>query len=70
MHQSGGKLFLTAARMEIGTHHNISGKYLQSYTSEVAWREDYRRVPNGTQYLIVANTALIHLISGQWKEYW
>jgi hypothetical protein len=56
--------------MEIGTHHHISGKYLQSYANEAAWREDNRRVPNGEQYLIATNAALSSPVSEQWKGYW
>jgi hypothetical protein len=36
-------------RAEMGTHHRISGRYLNRYASEIAWREDRRRVPNGTR---------------------
>ena len=57
-------------RAEIGTHHHISGQYLHSYANEMAWREDYRREPNGTQYLMVAAAALGHPVSRQWKGYW
>ena len=62
--------FSRLRRMEIGTHHHISGKYLQSYANEAAWREDNRRVPNGTQFLIVINNALMHPVSREWKGYW
>ena len=57
-------------RAEIGTHHHISGRYLHSYANEMAWREDYRREPNGTQYLMVAAAALGHPVSREWKGYW
>jgi hypothetical protein len=36
----------------------------------MAWREDNRRVSNGEQYLMVANAALAHPVSRQWKGYW
>jgi transposase-like protein len=62
--------FSRLRRAEIGTHHHISGPYLRSYAREMAWREDYRRVPNGTQYLIAAAAALGHPVSREWKGYW
>ncbi len=62
--------FSRLRRAEIGTHHRISGRYLHSYANEMAWREDYRREPNGTQYLMVAAAALGQPVSRQWKGYW
>ncbi len=62
--------FSRLRRAEIGTHHHISGRYLHSYANEMAWREDYRREPNGTQYLMVAAAALGHPVSREWKGYW
>ncbi len=47
-----------------------SGPYLSAYANEMAWREDNRRVPNGTQYLLVAGAALAHSVSRGWKGYW
>ena len=37
---------------------------------EAAWREDNRRVPNGTLYLLAAGAALGHSVSREWKGYW
>ena len=62
--------FSRLRRAEIGTHHHISGRYLSAYASEMAWREDNRRVSNGEQYLIATNAALAHPVSRQWKGYW
>ncbi len=62
--------FSRLRRMEIGTHHHISGKYLGSYANEAAWREDHRRVPNGTLYALVAKAAIEHPVSRAWKGYW
>lgn len=62
--------FSRLRRAEIGTHHHISGRYLHCYANEMAWREDYRRVPNGSQYLLVAGAALAHPVSREWKGYW
>ena len=62
--------FSRLRRMEIGTHHHISWRYLHSYAREAAWREDNRRRPNGMLYLLVAGAALGHPVSREWKGYW
>ncbi len=62
--------FSRLRRAEIGTHHHISGKYLNQYANEMAWREDHRRVPNGALYSMVVNATLAHPVSKEWKGYW
>lgn len=62
--------FSRLRRAEIGTHHHISGSYLSSYASEMAWREDYRRASNGEQFLLASHAALSHPVSRNWKGYW
>ena len=62
--------FSRLRRAEIGTHHCISGKYLVAYAVEMAWREDHRRLPNGTLYQLATKAALDHPVSRQWKGYW
>lgn len=62
--------FSRLRRAEIGTHHHIAGPYLKAYAREMAWREDRRRMSNGEQYLMIANAALTHPVSRQWKGYW
>lgn len=62
--------FSRLRRAEIGTHHHIAGPYLGAYSSEMAWREDNRRVSNGVQFLMATGAALQHPISRQWKGYW
>jgi transposase-like protein len=62
--------FSRIRRAEMGHHHHLSGPYLASYSREMAWREDHRRVSNGEQYLMVANAGLTHPVSRQWKGYW
>jgi hypothetical protein len=62
--------FSRLRRAEIGTHHHISGRHLSAYASEMAWREDNRRVSNGELYLMATDTALKHPVSRQWKGYW
>ncbi|TNE42727.1 MAG: IS1595 family transposase [Alphaproteobacteria bacterium] len=62
--------FSRLRRAEIGTHHHISGKYLNAYANEMAWREDNRRVSNGEQFVMATAAALAHPVSRQWKGYW
>ncbi len=62
--------FSRIRRAEMGQHHHIAGKYLDSYAAEMAWRENNRRISNGEQYLIVTNMALTAPVSRQWKGYW
>lgn len=62
--------FSRLRRAEVGTHHHIAGRYLNSYASEMAWRENHRRVSNGEQFLLAVGAALDHPVSRQWKGYW
>jgi transposase-like protein len=62
--------FSRLRRAEIGTHHHIAGPYLESYSDEMAWREDNRRLSNGELYLMAVNSALKHPVSRKWKGYW
>lgn len=62
--------FSRLRRAEVGTHHHISGPYLAAYSSEMAWREDHRRMSNGEQFLLLTNAALVHPVSQLWSGYW
>ena len=62
--------FSRLRRAEIGIHHHIAGPYLNAYAGEMGWREDNRRESNGELYLAMANAALCHPVSRQWKGYW
>lgn len=62
--------FSRIRRAEIGIHHHIAGPYLNAYASEMAWREDNRRVSNGLLYLAMTNAALTHPKSQLWAGYW
>lgn len=62
--------FSRLRRAEIGQHHHISGRYLDCYAREMAWREDTRREANGTLFQMVAAAAANHPVSRQWKGYW
>lgn len=61
--------FSRIRRAEMGVHHRISGKHLDAYASEMAWREDNRRRSNGEQYLAMASSALKHPLSKRWRGY-
>jgi transposase-like protein len=62
--------FSRLRRAEIGTHHHIAGPYLNAYASEMSWREDNRRVANGTQTAMVTEAALASGVSRKWAGYW
>jgi ribosomal protein L37AE/L43A len=62
--------FSRLRRAEIGQHHAVSRQYLGRYASEMAWREDHRRVSNGEQFNVVAALALGYPLSGDWRGYW
>lgn len=62
--------FSRLRRAEVGTHHHISGPYLYAYAGEMAWREDNRRVSNGTQVFMVGEAAMASRVSRKWAGYW
>lgn len=57
-------------RAERGVHHRISGRYLDAYAQECAWREDFRRVDNGRQFAQVLGAAAALSVSKRWCGYW
>jgi transposase-like protein len=61
--------FSRLRRAEIGQHHRI-GVHLHQYAGEMAWREDNRRKPTGTQFMNAVGAALGHPVSRQWAGYW
>jgi hypothetical protein len=62
--------FARLRRSQYGIHHRIGSRLLSQYASEMAWREDRRRVSNGAQYAEVAALALQHPPSREWSGYW
>lgn len=62
--------FSRLRRAEIGIHHHVAGPYLNAYAGEMAWREDHRRVANGTQAAMVAGAAMGASVSRKWAGYW
>ncbi len=61
--------FARLRRAEYGVHHRI-GNRLNAYASEMAWREDRRRVSNGNQSNEITTLALKHPVSREWAGYW
>jgi len=62
--------FSRLRRMEVGTHHHIAGPYLAAYAREASWREDNRRVDNGSQAMMVGNAVMASRQSRRWAGYW
>lgn len=62
--------FSRLRRAEIGQHHHVSGKYLHAYANESAYREDMRKVDNGTVFDDVLKTCLKKRTSHEWSGYW
>ena len=62
--------FSRLRRSEMGIHHRISGRLLEAYARECSWREDNRRVANGTQWKWITAAALGHGKSERWTGYW
>lgn len=62
--------FSRLRRSEFGIHHRISGRLLQAYANECAWRENHRRQANGTHWNLITAAALAHGKSERWAGYW
>ena len=57
-------------RMQIGQIHKVTPKYLHDYANEVAYREDTRRVPNGSIFMDILSKCARALVSRDWCGYW
>lgn len=64
------EFFSRMRRAEIGHHHHIAGVYLLRYAQEATWREDNRRVDNGSQVHQIARLALHRGKSPDFTGYW
>jgi hypothetical protein len=62
--------FSRLRRAEIGHHHHVAGAYLVRYAQEATWREDHRRIDNGTQVRNVMALAMACKPSVDWYGYW
>lgn len=48
----------------------FAGKHLAAYAIEMSWRENARRVPNGSQFAMVVGAATAAPKSLAWCGYW
>jgi ISXO2-like transposase domain len=62
--------FSRMRRGEMGHHHHIAGPYLIRFAQEAAWREDYKRVPNGSQVDRIVTLSMKHKPSVDFSGYW
>ena len=62
--------FSRMRRGELGHHHHIAGPYLIRFAQEAAWREDYKRVPNGGQVDRIVALSMKHKPSVDFAGYW
>lgn len=62
--------FSRLRRAEVGIHHRIAGQYLEAYAAEMAWREDARRVANGSQFAMAVGATTVAPKSARWCGYW
>lgn len=62
--------FSRVQRAYVGIHHRFSVKYFDWYAAEIAWREDNRRVDNGTQMWGMVHFALSRKTSRNLCGYW
>ena len=62
--------FSRLRRMVDGQHHRVCAKYLYQYANEAAWKEDHRRLSNGTAAHRTLGLALHHPVSRNWAGYW
>jgi len=57
-------------RMQYGQCHRIGNLYLSNYANEIAYREDTRRLSNGTIFNDILSKALANPISNEFSGYW
>src|SRR4051794_8520882 len=62
--------FSRIRRGEIGHHHHVAGPYLIRFAQEAAWRENYRRAPNGAQVDRIVALAMHNKPSVDFCGYW
>ena len=57
-------------RLEYGQCHKLGLLYLSNYVNEIAYREDNRRVSNGTMMLDIAKKSINTPTHSEWTGYW
>ena len=56
--------------MELGQNHKMDNRYLDQYTNECAYREDTRRMPNGSIFTDIMQRCAIKPVSRDFCGYW
>jgi transposase-like protein len=64
------EFFSRMRRAEIGHHHHLAGIYLERYAREAAFREDRRRMSNGSQFCTVLALVAKNKPSVDFCGYW
>ena len=62
--------FSRLRRMVEGQHHHVSPQHLHQYAAEAAWKEDHRRLDNGSLATRAGRLAMLHPKSKDWSGYW
>lgn len=62
--------FSRLRRMVEGQHHHVSPRYLHQYACEAAWKEDHRRLDNGSLATRAGRLAMLSPKSPNWSGYW
>ena len=62
--------FSRVRRSAHGVHHRVAGTYLDWYVSDLAFREDMRRMPMNLLSKRYLGTALAHPVSRNIAGYW
>ncbi len=57
-------------RLQYGQCHKISNLYLSNYANEIAYREDNRRVSNGSMMFDIAKKSINTPTHSEWTGYW
>jgi hypothetical protein len=57
-------------RLQYGQCHKLSNLYLSNYVNEIAYREDNRRVSNGTMMIDIASKSINTPTHNEWTGYW
>ncbi len=57
-------------RMQIGQNHKFGVQYLANYANEAAYREDSRRLPNGSIFMDIVAKCAQTITNKDWCGYW
>lgn len=62
--------FAMLRKMHYGTHHQISGRHLEAYANELAWRQDNRQITESDKVRLLLTRCLNTPPSESWRGYW